>query len=60
MTKSVFSKNMTSNQARMALFTAVEGKSKAEIERIKAEYAKIIPVILDREHKQAAKGWAIG
>ena len=51
---------MTSNQARSALFSAVEGKTKAEIERLKAEYSKILPAIMDREFKRADEGWLIG
>ena len=60
MANSIFNVHMTSNQARSALFSAVEGKTKAEIERLKAEYSKILPAIMDREFKRADEGWLIG
>lgn len=60
MSNSIFNENMTSDQARLALFSAVDGKTKAEIEKIKDEYSKVLPVIMEREFDLAAQGWAIG
>ena len=60
MSNSIFNENMTSYQARTALFTAVEGKTKKEIEEIKAEYSKVSSVIMEREFKLADKGWLLG
>ena len=60
MSNSIFSEHMTSNQARTALFSAVDGKTKAEIEKLKAEYSKILPKIMKRELALASKGWSIG
>ena len=57
MSNSIFNENMTSNEARIALFSAVEGKNKAEIEQIKAEYSEVLPKILDRELSLATEGW---
>lgn len=59
MSSNVFHDGMTSNQARLALFRAVEGKTKAEIEHLKDEYSKILPVIMEKEYILASKGWAI-
>ena len=60
MPNSIFNEQMTSNEARLALFKAVEGKTKAEIEQLKADYSKVLPAINEREHKLAAEGWFIG
>lgn len=59
MPSNVFDKQMTSNQARIALFRAVDGKTQTEVEKLKAEYAEVLPAILEREHKLAAKGWLV-
>ena len=53
----IFNEQMTSNEARIALFKAVEGKTKEEIEQIKAEYLKVLPVINERERKLSEDGW---
>lgn len=59
MSSSLFNKQMTSNQAREALFRAIDGKTPAEVEKVKAEYSEVLPVILERECKLAAQGWLI-
>ena len=55
----IFTEEMTSNEARLALFKAVEGKSKEEIEEIKTAYFEVLSKILERELKQAHEGWFI-
>lgn len=60
MLNSMFNEQMSSNEARLALFAAVDGKTKAEIEQLKSAYSKVLPAILKREHGLASKGWAIG
>lgn len=60
MSNRFFNANMTSDEARTVLFTAVEGKTKKEIEEIKAEYSKVSSVIMKREFKLAEKGWMLG
>ena len=55
----IFNEQMTSNEARMAFFKAVEGKTKAEIEHIKLEYSKVLPKIIERELELAKNGWLI-
>ena len=55
----IFHEGMTSSEARTALYSAVEGKTPSEIEKLKSEYARVLPAILDREQKLAEKGWAI-
>ena len=51
-----FNENMTATEARMKLFTIVDGKSAAEIEAIKKEYAAIAPILIKRELKKH-DGW---
>lgn len=60
MSNNVFNKQMSSHEARQALFEAVEGKKKDEVEQIKSAYSKILPTILEREHRLASNGWVIG
>lgn len=60
MSSNIFNEHMTSNEARIALFKSVEGKTKAEIEQIKSEYSAVLPAILKREHELASKGWLLG
>ena len=60
MSNRFFNANMTSDEARTVLITAVEGKTKKEIEEIKAEYSKVSSVIMKREFKLAEKGWMLG
>lgn len=57
--KHIFNINMSSSEARRVLFTIVEGKNQEEIERIKRQYLKILPMILEREQKYAENGWCI-
>jgi hypothetical protein len=54
---SIFNENMTSNEARTARFKAVEEKTESEIEQLKIQYARVIPIILEREHRLASEGW---
>lgn len=60
MSNKIFTEQMTSEEARMTLFEKIEGKTKTEIEKIKAEYSKILPVILEKESNLAKEGWLIG
>jgi hypothetical protein len=55
----IFSEEMTSNQARLAFFKAVEGKTKEEIEEIKVAYFEVSSKILERELKMADEGWFV-
>ena len=55
----IFSEEMTSNQARLAFFKAVEGKTKEEIEEIKVAYFEVSSKILQRELKMADEGWFV-
>ena len=55
----IFDEQMTSTEARLALFKAVEGKTEAEIEQIKSAYSKVLPAILKRESDLVLKGWII-
>ena len=45
----LFNENMTYPQVRNIFFQAVRGKSESEIEKIKEEYSKIVPVITRKE-----------
>ena len=45
----LFNENMTSSEARHILFASVDGKTKEEIAKIKEEYDKIIPTIIENE-----------
>ena len=55
----VFDEQMTSTEARIALFKAVEGKTEAEIEQIKSAYSQILSKILERETQLSSKGWFV-
>ena len=55
----VFNEQMTSYEARSAFFAAVDGKSREEIEKLKAEYTKALPAIYNRERKLADEGWLL-
>lgn len=55
----VFNENMTSSEARMALFKAVEGKTKEEIEQLKSAFKKVFPAIFKRESELADQGWLL-
>jgi len=59
MVDNLFNELMTSNEARMTLFKAVEGKTKEEIKQIKSAYSKVLPIILKRESNLTSKGWMI-
>lgn len=60
MSNKIFTEQMTSEEARMKLFEKIEGKTKAEIEKIKEEYFEILPAILEKEINLAKDGWLIG
>lgn len=57
MSVNIFNESMTSNEARIALFRAVDGKSKAEIEKILADYEEVNSVIMKKELKSVSNGW---
>lgn len=59
MSNSIFNENMSSNEARLVFFSAIDGKTKEEIERLKADYYAIQPVIMKKELALASKGWLI-
>ena len=59
MSNKIFDESMTSSEARMAFFRAVEGKSAEEIEQIKDEYFRISDIILKRELELASQGWFV-
>ncbi len=45
----LFSEDMSYPEAQRIFFSAVEGKTKEEIEQIKKAYSKVVPVITKRE-----------
>lgn len=51
---------MTSDEARLVFFKAVEGKTKEEVEEIKIAYFEVLPKIIERELQLAKEGWLIG
>ncbi len=55
----IFNEQMTSNEARMAFFEAVEGKTKEEVEQIKSAYFEVLHKITEREMRLAEEGWLI-
>lgn len=59
MSSSLFNENMSTNEARMALFRAVEGKSEKDRQKIIEDYKKIHHIIFQKEMKLAEKGWLI-
>ena len=59
MADSIFNENMSSSEARLALFSAVDGKTRDEIEALFAEYDKVARIISKREFKLAEEGWFI-
>ena len=59
MSDSIFNEHMTSNEARIALFKAVEGKTSEEISQLKTEYSNVLPAILKRESELVSEGWFI-
>ena len=59
MSNNIFNEQMTSNEARLALFRAVEGKTQSEIEQLKSAYSKVLPAIYKRENDLVSKGWVI-
>lgn len=56
----IFNEQMTSEEARMTLFKEIEGKTKIEIEQIKAEDFEVLPKIIEKELQLAKDGWLIG
>ena len=59
MASNIFNANMSSSEARYAFFSAIDGKTKEEIENLKAEYFEVSRVITERELKLAGEGWFI-
>ena len=59
MSSNLFNENMTTNELRMALFRAIEGKTKEEMEKIFEEHDKIHPIVFKKEMDLAKKGWFI-
>ena len=59
MSNKLFDEQMTSSEARMAFYRAIEGKSAEEMESIKAEYFRISDIILKRELELASRGWFV-
>ena len=55
----LFSENMSSSQARIAFFGAVDGKTKEEIEALMEEYRKVARIISKREFQLAEEGWFV-
>ncbi len=55
----IFNEQMTSNEARMAFFEAVEGKTKEEVEQIKSAYFEVLHKITKKEFELAKEGWMI-
>ena len=55
----IFNEQMTSNEARMAFFEAVEGKTKEEVEQIKSAYFEVLHKITEREMRLAGEGLLI-
>lgn len=50
----IFNERMTCSEAQRVLFSSVQGKSKDEVDQIKNEYARILPVIAKREREANA------
>ena len=53
----LFNVNMTSLEARLALFAASEGKTKKERDEIFKAYVPITSIIGEREIQRASDGW---
>ena len=51
-----FNPAMTSQEARIILFSAADHLSKDDLEEMKEEYAKIVPEIIKREFREN-DGW---
>ncbi|MDR0249510.1 MAG: hypothetical protein LBI44_07675 [Oscillospiraceae bacterium] len=56
----LFGENMTSSEARRALYSAYEGKTKEERALLFEEYKPVANAILDREIDLAHRGWMMG
>ena len=52
---SLFSKEMTFDEARRLFYKSIEGKSKEEVD--KKEYYDIIPAVLKRDLDRVDDGW---
>lgn len=53
----LFTEQMTFEEAQLAFFKAVDGKSKEETEKIRKQFFAIIPKITKREIELSEKGW---
>lgn len=58
MLNDIFNENMSSNEARLKLFSIIQDKSEKEIEEIKQKYFEVIPKIIEKEIKLAEDGWS--
>lgn len=54
----LFDEQMSSNEARYVFFSALDGKTKEEIEEIKKEYFAVSAEIMKREARLAEEGWS--
>lgn len=54
----LFNENMSFEDAQYTFFKAIDGKDRAEIEKVKAQFEKYIPSITKREMKMANRGWS--
>ena len=59
MSNKLFDEHMTRNEARYIFYSALDGKSAAEIEQIKAEYLDILPKIQKHEDELISQGWLV-
>lgn len=53
----LFTEQMTFEEAQLAFFKAVDGKSKEETEKIRKQFFATIQRITKREIELAQKGW---
>ena len=58
--KSVFNGQMSTFELMNALFTAVDGKTKAEADALQAEHDRLLPEAIRRESELAQQGWLLG
>lgn len=53
----LFNEQMTFEEAQLAFFKAIDGKTKEEAEEIRKQFFAAIPKITKREITMAEKGW---
>ena len=56
----LFNTNMTSCEARMTLYGALDGKTREEQDLIYEEYFPVKRIIHDREIELGQQGWMMG